>query len=136
MEVLKCCKRCFHVLAEDNHRYSICTKPAFSYKSLDTLMRGKLDIYKTARRPSNRPSSCHNPGHISTTRFRRAELRAARLIQRYTGLQQRVILSESNHTLRVQTRRERHVARIKPLLAGVRRRGAQSKLSVSVNYCH
>lgn len=28
--------------------------------------------------------------------------------QRYTGLQQRLISLESNHTLRVQTRRERH----------------------------
>lgn len=142
MEVFKCCKRCFYVLVEDDHCYSICTKPAFNYKSIDSLspdvtQTWHLQNCQTTLVPPvflPQPWSC-----ISPTRFRHVESKAAKCIQRYTGQQQRLISPESNHTLRIQTQIERHVARLKPLLASVRRCGAQSKLSISVNLslcCH
>lgn len=98
MKAFKCCKRSFH-----DHRSNICTKPAFDYKSIELLLSPDA-IFKTARRPSRlRPSSCHDPGHSPPWR----------VMRRDTGLQQRLVSWESNHTLRVQARRQRRIARLK-----------------------
>lgn len=88
MEVFKCCKTCIHVLVEDDHRYSICSKPALDDKSIDLSSpnANQASHLQTARQPSYRPSSCHSPGHLSPARFRRVELEAAKLIQHHTGL--------------------------------------------------
>lgn len=126
IEAFKCCKRCFHVLMEDDHHYGICTKPAFNYKSIDLLSPDAKQTWHLQNCQTTLVPPVFLPQPWSCILD---ESKAAKLIQRYTGQQHSLISSESNHTLRVQTRRERHVARLKPLLASVRQCGAQSKLS-------
>lgn len=132
MEVFKCCKTCFHVLVEDDHRYSICTKPALDYKSIDLLIPNAKQVSHQQNCQTTLAPTVFLPQPWSyiASKIQTCWVRSS---QTHSAPHWTAWFYWSNRALRVQAWGERHVARSIPLLASVRRCGAQSKLSISVN---
>lgn len=132
MEVFKCCKTCFHVLVEDDHRYSICTKPALDYKSIDLLIPNAKQVSHQQNCQTTLAPTVFLPQPWSyiASKIQTCWVRSS---QTHSAPHWTAWFYWSNRALRVQAWGERHVARLIPLLASVRRCGAQSKLSISVN---